>query len=403
MNFIEIIGRTAVGKSSLFNSLLRQKISIVLSDRVVKTSSIKDTTRDYVRFWGENFVITDNIGTHKNTISDNLKKATYVLYALPWNDIQEYDRNNFRELRRHKINFYLVITKCDMGNYSYKNWEKTGALSVFYVSSKNNVGIKELRNFLGVNNLENKYPIISIIGRINSGKSSLMNLICKKNRSKVSSTPATTRDPVKEIVNDYYFIDTAGFSHINTDVEKISMRKTKTIINLSTICVLVVDLSVGFTHWDKWMISLVEKENKGLLIIFNKEDLINKENHHHDFKYWKIKNYIPYIFFSTLYNKDTKSIFKEINKIFLSINKKISQYQLDKWYENIKKPVINGTSYNISIKIKNNGDYPIFYIYSKTKLNTDYKLYLLNNLVFYFKYYGILPKLIFVKKFFKDK
>lgn len=402
MNFIEIIGRTSVGKSSLFNSLLRQKISIILSDRVVKSSSIKDTTRDYVRFWGDNFVLTDNIGKDNDIIHENLHKATYVLYAMPWNDIHEYDISNFRELRKNKIKFYLIITKCDSGHYKYDNWKTTGAIDVFYISSKNNVGIKELRSFLYMHNTEEvNHKIISIVGRVNSGKSSLMNLICGANRSKVSDIPATTRDPVREIVNNYYFIDTAGFSNIDKDVEKISMHKTEEIIRISHICVLVVDLSVGFTKWDKWIISMAEKEKKGILIIFNKSDLLDHEKHEHDFKYWKIKNYIPYIFFSALYDKNTKEIFKEINKIFASLNKKIHQQQVNDWYEDIQKPVTQGVAANITVKVKNNSDYPTFYVASKHPLIHEYKLYLTNSLTNYFKYYGIMPHLIFVKKFFK--
>lgn len=410
-NKIELIGQTNRGKSSLFNALIMENIAI--------TSEEPNTTRDYIRFWGNNFILTDNMGMDTGEqLQERIFKSNIVLYIVTLEGFDSIDKQYFTQLRTHKKDFYLVVNKCDKYEDKLYLWETSGAKGIFFTSTKNNYGIKNLREFLKIivdkkqkpnnkiineeelnesieNNHQNKdhfydYKLkIALIGGVNSGKSSLLNLLVGYRRSKVSPVAATTRDVVMEPIGDYLFFDTAGFNSIHKKIEKIAIRRTEEIIKNVDICLIVIDISVGFSQWNKWLWQYGEKLGKGIIFIFNKSDLLKKENL--DKKYlleeWSFRNYIPYLFFSTFHPDQINKLYKLINEVSRGLTRRIGKSQLSYFLKNISLPNNNATI-NIVQKSINP---QTFFVYSKKELVKNYRQYLENQLINYFKLKGVRP------------
>jgi GTP-binding protein len=404
MTTIELIGQTNRGKSSLFNSLLFQNISI--------TSEEVNTTRDYIRFWGEDFVLTDNMGLDTGLqLEERILNATIILYVVNYGDINDIDYQYFRQLRIHKKPFYLIINKCDEKQNSFPLWQTSGAVNVYFVSTKNNYGLKELRSFLSIKNYrenddEVNNPIpekinknnnmhmydkknIAIIGGVNSGKSSLLNLLAGYKRSKVSDVAATTRDVVAEEIGDYFFFDTAGFNHIDKKIEKIAINRTTELIKNVDLCIIVIDVIISFSQWNKWLWQTCEKYGKGIIFLFNKSDLLKTEQI--DRKYlletWRIKPYLPYIFFSTLHDDQIPKLMATIKDVLKSTQVRITKSKMDFFLKHIQLPT-NNNFINIT---QRSIEPQIFDIYTKKDLIKNYKQYLENQLITFFRLKGIKP------------
>jgi GTP-binding protein len=397
-NTIELIGQTNRGKSSLFNSLIMENIAI--------TSEEINTTRDYIRFWGENFILTDNMGIDRGEeLDERIFKSNIILYVITNDGFDDIDKQYFSQLRIQKKSFYLIVNKCDKKENHLNLWEITGAIGVYYTSTKNNYGIKELREFLkiNINKIENKNSIIhdknlqnktkiALVGGVNSGKSSLLNLLVGYNRSKVSNVAATTRDIVMENVNNYVFFDTAGFNTMDKRIEKIALQRTESIIKNIDICLIVIDISIGFSQWNKWLWQQAERLGKGIIFIFNKSDLLTELNI--DKKYfierYRLPNYIPYIFLSTFHNDQIPKLFTIIKDVEKSLYKFITKSQIAFFLKNIQFP----TNSLISISYKNNNP-QTFTVYSKKIPIKNYQQYLENQLIYFFKFKGIKPVVIY--------
>ena len=416
-NKIELIGQTNRGKSSLFNSLIIENIAI--------TSEEINTTRDYIRFWGNDYILTDNMGIdggHK--LDDRIFTSNILLYVVNLDGFDPIDKQYFTQLRTKKKEFYLIVNKCDNYENNLPLWETSGAKGVFYTSTKNNYGIKNLRNFLKITITKKDYiqeeqekikeaalinqelftPSnklkIALVGGVNSGKSSLLNLLVGYRRSKVSPVAATTRDVVMEPVGDYMFFDTAGFNAIDKKIEKIAIRRTEEIIKNVDICLIVIDVEVSFSQWNKWLWQYGEKMGKGIIFIFNKSDLLKKDNI--DKKYlleqWPIRNYIPYLFFSTFHDDQISKLYKIINNVADAFTKQISKSQMSYFLKHINLPSNNSTINIVQKSIQPQ----TFIVYTKKELIKNYKQYLENQIINYFKLKGVRPIMIYREMKFND-
>jgi GTP-binding protein len=412
-NKIELIGQTNRGKSSLFNALIIENIAI--------TSEEVNTTRDYIRFWGNDFILTDNMGIDGgDKLDDRIFKSNIILYVVNLDGFDDIDKQYFTQLRLKKKDFYLVVNKCDNYESNLPLWETSGAKGVLYTSTKNNYGIKNLRNFLKItitkkdyiNEKENENIInkelftasdklkIALVGGVNSGKSSLLNLLVGHRRSKVSSVAATTRDVVMEPIGDYMFFDTAGFNAIDKKIEKIAIKRTEEIIKNVDICLIVIDVEVSFSQWNKWLWQYGEKLGKGIIFIFNKSDLLKKD--HIDKKYlleqWPIRNYIPYLFFSTFHKDQISKLYKIINNVAEAFTRQISKSQMSYFLKHINLPSNNSTINIVQKSIQPQ----TFIVYTKKELIKNYKQYLENQIISYFKLKGVRPIMIYREMQFKD-
>ncbi|GAA7793287.1 ribosome biogenesis GTPase Der [Helicobacter pylori] len=311
---IAILGQPNVGKSSLFNRLAKERIAI--------TSDFAGTTRDInkrkIALNGHEVELLDTGGMAKDALLSkeikalNLKAAQMsdlVLYVVDGKSIpSDEDLKLFREIFKINPNCFLVINKID----NDKEKERAYAFSSFGMPKSFNISVSHNRGIsalidailseLNLNqiieqdldadileNLENNAPEeetkeeeiiqVGIIGRVNVGKSSLLNALTKKERSLVSSVAGTTIDPIDETIligdQKICFVDTAGIRHRGKilGIEKYALERTQKALEKSHIALLVLDVSTPFVELDEKISSLADKHSLGIILILNKWDI----------------------------------------------------------------------------------------------------------------------------------
>ncbi|GAA6899084.1 ribosome biogenesis GTPase Der [Helicobacter pylori] len=311
---IAILGQPNVGKSSLFNRLARERIAI--------TSDFAGTTRDInkrkIALNGHEVELLDTGGMAKDALLSkeikalNLKAAQMsdlILYVVDGKSIpSDEDLKLFREVFKTNPNCFLVINKIDNDKekeraYAFSSF---GMPKSFNISVSHNRGISTLIDaILSALNLnpiieqdldadileslennaseeeikEEEIIQVGIIGRVNVGKSSLLNALTKKERSLVSSVAGTTIDPIDETIlignQKICFVDTAGIRHRGKilGVEKYALERTQKALEKSHIALLVLDVSTPFVELDEKISSLADKHSLGIILILNKWDI----------------------------------------------------------------------------------------------------------------------------------
>ena len=310
---IAILGQPNVGKSSLFNRLARERIAI--------TSDFAGTTRDInkrkIALNGHEVELLDTGGMAKDALLSkeikalNLKAAQMsdlILYVVDGKSIpSDEDLKLFREVFKINPNCFLVINKID----NDKEKERAYAFSSFGMPKSFNISVSHNRGIsalidailraLNLNQIieqdldadileslennaseeETKEEVIQvgIIGRVNVGKSSLLNALTKKERSLVSSMAGTTIDPIDETIligdQKICFVDTAGIRHRGKilGIEKYALERTQKALEKSHIALLVLDVSTPFVELDEKISSLADKHSLGIILILNKWDI----------------------------------------------------------------------------------------------------------------------------------
>ncbi|MFP6263334.1 ribosome biogenesis GTPase Der [Helicobacter pylori] len=312
---IAILGQPNVGKSSLFNRLARERIAI--------TSDFAGTTRDInkrkIALNGHEVELLDTGGMAKDALLSkeikalNLKVAQMsdlILYVVDGKSIpSNEDIKLFREVFKINPNCFLVINKID----NDKEKERAYAFSSFGIPKSFNISVSHNRgisalidavlNALNLNQIieqdldadilesletpnnaleetkEEEIIQVGIIGRVNVGKSSLLNALTKKERSLVSSVAGTTIDPIDETIligdQKICFVDTAGIRHRGKilGIEKYALERTQKALEKSHIALLVLDVSAPFVELDEKISSLADKHSLGIILILNKWDI----------------------------------------------------------------------------------------------------------------------------------
>ncbi|WRA00817.1 ribosome biogenesis GTPase Der [Helicobacter pylori] len=312
---IAILGQPNVGKSSLFNRLARERIAI--------TSDFAGTTRDInkrkIALNGHEVELLDTGGMAKDALLSkeikalNLKVAQMsdlILYVVDGKSIpSDEDLKLFREVFKINPNCFLVINKID----NDKEKERSYAFSSFGIPKSFNISISHNRGIsalidailsaLNLNQIieqdldadilenletpnnaleetkEEEIIQVGIIGRVNVGKSSLLNALTKKERSLVSSVAGTTIDPIDETIligdQKICFVDTAGIRHRGKilGIEKYALERTQKALEKSHIVLLVLDVSAPFVELDEKISSLADKHSLGIILILNKWDI----------------------------------------------------------------------------------------------------------------------------------
>ncbi len=311
---IAILGQPNVGKSSLFNRLARERIAI--------TSDFAGTTRDInkrkIALNGHEVELLDTGGMAKDALLSkeikalNLKAAQMsdlILYVVDGKSIpNDEDLKLFREVFKTNPNCFLVINKIDNDKekeraYAFSSF---GIPKSFNISVSHNRGISALidailsaldlnqiieqdldadilesleNNALEEETKEEEIIQVGIIGRVNVGKSSLLNALTKKERSLVSSVAGTTIDPIDETIligdQKICFVDTAGIRHRGKilGIEKYALERTQKALEKSHIALLVLDVSAPFVELDEKISSLADKHSLGIILILNKWDI----------------------------------------------------------------------------------------------------------------------------------
>ncbi|MCF7906513.1 ribosome biogenesis GTPase Der [Patescibacteria group bacterium] len=347
---IVLIGRTNVGKSTLFNKLIEKKKSIV--------SSESNTTRDIIEgniIWrGLNFNILDTGGIDiDGKVQEEaeilkqaykfVKKASLVFFVVDAKaGLMPYDEEISQKIRKLNKKVVLVINKSEVLRNRKEILLEFSKLGIpkentFLVSAASGMGTGELLDYAHGNISsskikDNNYDIrISIIGKPNVGKSSLLNAILNDDRSIVADRPHTTRESIDADFTykdkKFLIIDTAGIRkkrNIKSKVEMISVSQSLYSIKNSDVVLFVIDVASEITSQDKKLISIIKEHKKGLIFIINKWDLIEDKNSDTINRY---KKYIEDNFIGTLWAPILFVSAKEKLRISKILDNVISVYE----------------------------------------------------------------------------
>jgi GTP-binding protein len=298
---VAIVGRPNVGKSTLFNRLTGSRDAIV-----DETSGVtRDRIYGMANWNGMDFSIIDTGGYVRNSddifeeeinkqVMLAIEEADIILFMVDVTyGVHELDSAVASLLRKTEKKILVVVNKVDNGERLLEAAEfySLGLGDYFPLSSINGSGTGELLDEITANlkpddqEIIPDLPRVAIVGRPNVGKSSLVNSLLGVERNIVTPVAGTTRDSVytryNKFQHDFLLVDTAGLrkkTRVSEDIEFYSVMRAVRAIEYSDICLLLIDATRGLEAQDLSIISLILKNNKGMIILVNKWDLIEKDN-----------------------------------------------------------------------------------------------------------------------------
>lgn len=343
---IAIVGRPNVGKSTLFNTLAGEKISIVKDypgvtrDRIYADITWLNHSMSLIDTGGIDMDTSDVMLSHMREqaniaidTADVIMFVTDVRQGLVDSDFKVADM-----LRKSGKPVVLVVNKVDNFEkfmpdvYEFYN---LGIGEPYPVSASSKLGIGDMLDAVlehidaeKFDDDEDERPKIAIVGKPNVGKSSLVNKLVGENRVIVSEIAGTTRDAIDtEIIRDgkeYVFIDTAGIrrkNKIKEDLERYSIIRTVAAIERSDVVILMIDATMGVTEQDAKIAGIAHERGRGLIIAVNKWDAIEKDNHtvkEYTSRVREILSFVPYaeiVFISALTGQRTNRLFELIETV----------------------------------------------------------------------------------------
>ena len=343
---VAIVGRPNVGKSTLFNALAGEKIAIikdipgVTRDRIYADCQWRDTSFQIIDTGGiepeSEDVILKQMRRQAELAMDVADVIVFITDVRA--GVTVSDEEVAQILRKTKKKVILVCNKCDRVGlppedlYEFYN---LGLGEPLPISAGKKLGIGELLDEI-YDQFDNITPEIedeettrvAIIGKPNAGKSSLVNKILGEERVIVSEIAGTTRDSIdthfENKFGKYIFVDTAGIRRKNKvydKLEKYSVLKAKSAIDKANVCMIMIDATEGVTEQDEKIAGLAHEGGKGVIIVINKWDLLEKETNTLEKYKAEVYNklayltYAPIIFISAVTGQRVDKIFEMINDV----------------------------------------------------------------------------------------
>jgi len=303
-NIVAIVGRPNVGKSTLFNRLVEERKAI--------EDNMSGVTRDrhygHAQWCGKFFSVIDTGGyvtgsedlyeaEIRKQVKLAIEEADVILFVVDCHDgMTDLDEEFANELRSNKKPLYVVANKADNQEKAFMSHEFYSLgltdLEIFPIAAASGSGTGELLDAIithfeedGIEDPDADIPKISILGRPNAGKSSFLNALLGQERSIVTDEAGTTRDAIhtryKFFGKDFIITDTAGIrkkAKVKEDVEFYSVMRSLRTLEESDVVIVMLDATRGLEAQDVNLISLAIKNNKGVLIMVNKWDLIEKDH-----------------------------------------------------------------------------------------------------------------------------
>ncbi len=430
---IAIVGRPNVGKSTFFNRMLEQRKAIV--------DDVSGVTRDrqygIVEWNGKTFNIIDTGGFVPDSVDifeTEIRKqvriaideADAILFMVDvTNGITTLDENMASMLRTTPKPVYLVVNKVDNHQRQLDATEfySLGFDTIYNVSSISGSGTGEVLDAMCekielIEEVEKtELPKFAIIGQPNVGKSSLLNALIGQERTIVSSIAGTTRDTIHTHYNlynkEFVLIDTAGIRKKNKekdDLEFYSIIRAIKAMDEADVCLLVIDAEKGMTAQDVSIFSLATRKGKGIIILVNKWDIMEKAtNTSRDYEKLLLEKVAPFTDVPVLFisAKEKTRIFKAIEiglQVFESKSRRIATSKLNeimlKAVESYHAPVVRGHSVKIKFITQLPTHVPSFAFFTNfpDDIKMPYKNYLENQLRTHFDFKGVPLRIFFRKK-----
>ena len=345
---VAVVGRPNVGKSTLFNALAGERISIV-----------KDTpgvTRDRiyadVNWLDYHFTMIDTGGIEpdsRDVILSQMREPADVIIFLTdvRQGLQDSDSKVADMLRRSGKPVVLVVNKVDSFEkfmpdvYEFYN---LGIGDPFPISAASMLGLGDMLDEVvkhfpdyAKDEEEDERPKVAIIGKPNVGKSSLINKLAQEDRVIVSDIAGTTRDAIDTDITydgkEYVFIDTAGLrrkNKIKEEIERYSIIRAVTAVERADVCIIVIDATEGVTEQDAKIAGIAHERGKGIIIAVNKWDAIEKDDktiYRHTEKIRQILSFMPYaeiIFISAKSGQRLNKIFELIDVVIANNSMRVA-------------------------------------------------------------------------------
>ena len=433
-NLVAIVGRPNVGKSTLFNRLTESRKAIV--------DEMPGVTRDrhYGKAdWnGKEFTLIDTggyitgsedefEGEIRKQVEIAIREADILVFVVDVTEgITGLDEEVVKMLRRSKKKVILVANKVDNNERIALAAEfyKFGMGEPFPISSVSGAGTGELLDELAslLEKTEDvpeqeHIPKLAIVGRPNVGKSSFVNALLDEERNMVTPVAGTTRDALHSRYNrfghDFILVDTAGLrkkAKVKEDIEFYSVMRTIKALEECDVCLLILDATQTFDSQDKNIFHLAEKNRKGVVVLVNKWDLVEKETQTMKEYEEKLRQElapfkdVPIVFMSALTKQRVLKALEAAQEVYENKTRKIPTRKLN----DILLPIIEGTPPpNIKGKfvlIKFISQLPTknpnfaFWCNMPQYINEPYKRFIENQMRIHFNFTGVPIELVFKKK-----
>lgn len=433
-NIVAIVGRPNVGKSTFFNRMTEKREAIM--------DNMPGVTRDrhygYAEWCGKYFTIIDTGGyvsgsedKFESQIRTQVKvaidEASAIIFMVDCKDgLTGFDKEFANILRTSKKPIFVAANKADTPDKTFLAAEfyELSLGEVYPISSENGGGTGELLDELvkifpneGVEDPDAGIPKIAILGRPNVGKSSFLNALLGTERSIVTDEAGTTRDAIhsyyKMYGNNFILIDTAGVrkkSKVKEDIEFYAVLRSLRALEESDVCIIVIDAERGLEAQDVNLVNLAERQGKGIVIMVNKWDLIEKDNKTSDkFKKDILESlapidYLPIVFASVLTKQRIFQVIEKTVLVFENKTKKIPTSKLNDVMlpeiESHPPPSVKGKHIQIKYITQVIARFPSFVFFCNLPqyIQPSYERFLENKMRENFDFEGVPLRLIFRKK-----
>ena len=301
-NLVAIVGRPNVGKSTLFNRLTKTRQAIVNE----QAGTTRDRQYGKSEWLGREFSVVDTGGWVVNSddvYEEEIRKqvmlaveeADVILFVVDvMNGVTDLDMEVAGILRRTKKPVLMVANKTDNNDLQYNSAEfySLGLGDPYCISALSGFGTGDLMDLLvskfkkdTVEEIDEEIPRFAVVGRPNAGKSSIVNAFIGEDRNIVTDIAGTTRDSIytryEKFGFDFYLVDTAGIrkkNKVTEDLEYYSVIRSIRSIEGADVCILMIDATRGVESQDLNIFSLIQKNQKGLVVVVNKWDLVENKD-----------------------------------------------------------------------------------------------------------------------------
>jgi GTP-binding protein len=434
-NLVAIVGRPNVGKSTLFNRLVGERKAIV--------DDFSGVTRDRhygVAEWqNREFLLVDTGGfvagsddIFEKEIANQVKiavdESAVILFMVDVSTgITDLDDQMADLLRRSKKPVFVVVNKVD-NNERYLDMHEFHALGfehLYPLSSVSGSGtgellediMKHLPEPIIADEPAQKMPRIAIVGRPNVGKSSLINALLGQERNIVTEIAGTTRDSIDTHYNafgkEFILVDTAGIrkkGKVKEDIEFYSVMRSLRTLEQADVVILMIDATQGLDSQDLNLYYLAHKNGKGVVILVNKWDLMEKEtNTSRDYEKMILEklaplNDVPVVFTSATTKQRIHKAIETALQVYENRSRRITTHKLNDFLQEVtakyQPPAIKGKFVKIKYCTQLPGIYPQFAFFCNLPqyIREPYKRYIENQLREHYDFKGVSMKLFFRKK-----